>query len=274
MLPMVVLLPLMMALPPAAGGTDPVPAPPALTARGIEVQDAGVNLSEAQVKFLKQIIESLPREHLRGLKTIVIRAAVQNAPLPRLDRAGVLTIEVSTSTKAERMVPVLWGMALNVYRNVLSDEERGAFLQSRKEFGDSPSSVEAAFEVYYVNYVIGSDSSLLTATDGEFPENVFPILFVASQFTDRDSGRTWMSLLYPDQVGVDSLEASRTQEALKVARFTFYLEDGAVVGSSAVPDGGRPSLPRGVMQLKVERTRWAVPVPIPEVVLSRFKRAD
>jgi hypothetical protein len=272
---MVVLLPLMMALPPAAGGTDPVPAPPALTARGIEVQDAGVNLSEAQVKFLKQIIESLPREHLRGLKTIVIRAAVPNAPLPRLDREGVLTIEVSTSTKADSLcLPVVRGIALNVYRKVLSDDERGAFLQSRKKSGESPSSAESVFEVYYMNYVIGSDSSLLTATDGEFPENVFPILFVASQFTDRDSGRTWMSLLYPGQAGVDSLEVSRTQEALKVARFTFYLEDGAVVGSSAVPDGGRPSLPRGVMQLKVERTRRAVPVPIPEVVLSRFKRTD
>jgi len=34
------------------------------------------------------------------------------------------------------------------------------------------------------------------------------------------------------------------------------------------------ALPPKVMQLKVERTRWAEPAPIPEVVLKRFKRAD
>jgi hypothetical protein len=240
-------------------------------------------MSPVETDVVKRLVASFPKSHLVGLKKIVFQKGTGPAPRDdpygsiRLDAGGVLWIEVRSTASDRPLYDLVmrtnYAVARNVYRNVLSNEERNAFARI---FDGGATAASEVFSAMYHGHVSAEGHRQNRFEDlplevwvqradlmAAYPETTLYELSMASLFVDADSGQLWTCRWERGDFRVFRWSVSRTDALLRLGEINYRLEGGAItsvaMGDLDAPEGSA----------RVER-RLAFPVKPYPTFLKRF----
>jgi hypothetical protein len=216
----------------------------AFEVRGIDVHAERDDLGADEIEIIVRLIESLPEDHLEGLKRLTIPP---KGAAPEIGR--------------------------HVYRSVLTSDERASFV-ALWDMDRRSEAYERLFGLLYMMHVVDSwpgvievPGDIQTRLSEAFARQWLPALFAASCFVDGRTGTIQVYRWSNQDFRVVHRTAVREGAWLTIGPIHYRLEDGRLIGAAIGDVHARPpSIAR--------EQRWSGAIPVPEPILSRFKRRD
>jgi hypothetical protein len=245
----------------------------AFEVRGIDVHAEEDDLGADEIEIIVRLIESLPEDHLEGLKRLTIPPKGAAPDIPAFPGQGP-QIEAAVDGLHDRPTwRAVFEIGRHVYRSVLTSDERASFV-ALWDMDRRSEAYERLFGLLYMMHVVDSwpgvievPGDIQTRLSEAFARQWLPALFAASCFVDGRTGTIQVYRWSNQDFRVVHRTAVREGAWLTIGPIHYRLEDGRLIGAAIGDVHARPpSIAR--------EQRWSGAIPVPEPILSRFKRRD